>query len=310
MEKSKKMRYKKIMQTTQDLQRLTKQASIASLATAFSLIVIKGLTFFMTGSVAILSGLFDSVQDLMTSGVNYYAVKQSNEPADSHHRFGHGKAQALGGIIQGGIIVLASLFLLRESFQRLLSPQPIAHAGAAIFITLIAIVITVVLVRFQTFVIKKTNCLSIKADRAHYTGDVWMNVGVICSVIFSHFFGLLFLDALFGIGVSFYLLFVVYQILKESIAMLMDAEMPGAFRQNIKKIVLACPDVQYMADLKTRLSGDQIFIQFCIRLDENLTLRQAHVITDEIEAAILRKYPQAHIIIHPEPFCPHKEKKS
>ena len=280
---------------------LMKQASYASVIVAAALIILKGITFLLTGAVSILSSLLDSVQDMLTSIVNMIAVKHATEPADRKHRFGHGKAQALGGLVQSFIIALAAIVLLIESCRRFLNPMPISHITMGVVITLFAILMTLILVRFQTVVVQKTQSLSIKADRAHYAGDVFMNIGVLVSIFVSYYTGWLYVDSLFGISVAIYLGVTVYQVLKESFSMLMDTEMPEEFRKQIKEITLSFPEVIVIHDLKTRQSGSVAFVQFCIHLEEALTLRQAHDITDKIEHQIKRRFPDTSVIIHAEP---------
>ena len=284
-----------------DKNKLMKRASHASMATATVLIILKLITFLITGSMAILSSLFDSIQDAMTSTVNLIAIRHATEPADKEHSFGHGKAHALGGVSQAFIIAIASLFLLKESIHRLFAPQEITQIGLGIGITVFALVLTLVLIRFQKYVIRKTGSLSIKADMAHYTGDIMMNVGVVVSMVLSYYLEWTCVDALFGIGVAIYLLVVVYQITIESFKMLMDTEMPSSFRKKITDIVLDFPQVIELHDLKTRQSGDCIFIQFCIHMHKDLTLEAAHDIADQIELAITHKVPDAQVIIHFEP---------
>lgn len=281
---------------------LMRKATFASIFTAIALIVLKFMTFVLTGSMAMLSTLLDSIQDSMTSFINFIAVKHATEPADKEHHFGHGKAQALGGAAQGIIIAIASFLLICESVSRLFNPKVITDIGLGIAITGIAIIATFFLVRFQKYVIKKTNSLSIKADMLHYEGDILMNVGVIVSMVLSYYLKWTFIDSLFGIAVGLYLLHVVYTILKESVGMLMDTEMPGFVRDEIKKIALSHKDVHEIYDLKTRQSGEDIFIQFCIRLDQELTLKRAHDITDELERQIRKVIPDSAVIIHPEPL--------
>lgn len=281
---------------------LMRKATFASIITAISLIILKFITFVLTGSMAMLSTLLDSIQDSMTSFINFIAIKHATEPADKEHRFGHGKAQALGGAAQGIIIAVASFLLICESVNRLFTPKFITDIGLGISITAVAIIATFFLVRFQKYVIKKTNSLSIKADMLHYEGDISMNIGVIISMVLSYYLNWTFVDSLFGIAVGLYLLTVVYKILKESVGMLMDTEMPTSLRDTIKKITLNHKDVHDIYDLKTRQSGEDIFIQFCIRLDQELTLKQAHDITDEIEHEIHKVIPDSAVIIHPEPL--------
>ena len=280
---------------------LMKQAGRASLLVAMTLIVMKLATFLMTGSVAILSTLFDSAQDLMTSGVNMIAIHQSIEPADDEHRFGHGKAQALGSLIQSFIIAGAALFLLFESVRRFCEPKGLIHIGIGILITVIAIVVTALLVYFQSFVIHKTGSLSIKADRAHYSGDILMNIGVIISMLMSHYIGWMRVDAIFGIAVSFYLFFIVYQIAVEAFRMLMDTEVPGSFRHDIIELAYSFSEVTGVYGLKTRQSGSNAFVQFCVQLKNSMTLQEVHEITDNIEKKIQERFPGTEVIIHPEP---------
>lgn len=296
------------MSEKKSFNRLLKTASIASVLTAIMLIVVKVIAYFVTGSVSILSSLFDSVQDFMTSAVNYAAVRHSTQPADKEHRFGHGKAEAIGSLIQGVIIFSAALFLLKESIGRFFNAEPIKEISFGAGITVFAIVVTVILVRFQSYVIKKTNSLSIKADQAHYTGDILMNVGVIVSMMAAYYFELYIIDALFGVGVSLYLFFAVFGVAKEAVAMLMDTELDDSIRQEIEDEALSYTEVKRITDLKTRSSGDVMFIQFCAQMNPDLTLKKAHDIADLIEAGIVKKYPQAQMIIHLEPALQKEEK--
>lgn len=296
------------MKKKTNLNGLLKAASVASVLTAILLIGVKGIAYLITGSVSILSSLFDSVQDFMTSAVNYAAVKHSIQPADKEHRFGHGKAEGIGSLIQGVIIFGAAFFLFKESLIRFFETEPIKDISFGVWITVFSIIITIVLVRFQSYVIKKTNSLSIKADQAHYTGDILMNVGVIISMLAAYYFELYVIDALFGIGVAVYLFVVVFGVAKEAIAMLMDTELDDSVRSDIEKEVLSYKEVQGISDLKTRKSGGVVFIQFCAQMDESLTLKKAHDIADLIEEGIQKKYEGAQIIIHLEPALT-KDKK-
>ena len=249
--------------------KLMKQAGLASVTVALTLIILKTVTFLITGSVAILSSLFDSTQDLLTSGVNMVAIHHATEPADREHRFGHGKAQGIGSLIQAVIIAIASAFLMIESIRRFCNPEPLEKVSLGLIITIVAIMMTFFLIRFQSYVIRETKSLSIGADRAHYTGDIMMNIGVIISLICSYYLGWEKVDSVFGISVSLYLFVVVYQILKDSFSMLMDKEMPEEFRKNIHDIARSFPEVTLIHDLKTRQSGSHAFVQFSIHLDDS-----------------------------------------
>ncbi len=280
---------------------LLRLASISTVGVAILLILIKLVSYLLTGSVAILSSLFDSIQDCGTSIVSFIAIRHSLCPADKEHQFGHGKAQAIGCLVQVVIIVLSALFLLKESICMIFNPSPITHYGFGAFSMVLVLVFTVGLVMFQSYVIKKTNSMSIKAEKAHYVGDIAMNVGVILALSATYFFDIMYIDAIFGIGVSGYLFLSSWHIYKDCCNVLMDAQLPESVCNKITDIVASHKMVKKMHHLKTRQSGDNMFIQFCITLDKTLNLQQAHLITEEIEHQLHQSFQDMEVLIHYEP---------
>ena len=79
-------------------ERLLKIATGASVLVAIILVIIKGLAWLKTGSVAMLGSLLDSILDAGAAGLNMYFVRKALRPADETHRFGHGKAEPIGGL--------------------------------------------------------------------------------------------------------------------------------------------------------------------------------------------------------------------
>ncbi len=282
-------------------QKLMIQASYASIGVTIILLVLKFLAFLMTNSVAVLSSLFDSIQDLTTSGINFFAVRHSIAPADKEHRFGHGKAQAIGGLVQAIIIFVSALILIFQSCQHWNNHQIPNVFSFGTILLLISILLTFLLLKFQKYVIQKTNSISIRADMAHYSGDIGMNSGVIISLLASTLFNIYWLDILFGIGVGLYLCNVTWKIAKEAVGILMDQEMPQHIQEKIKKITLSIPDVQNIKDLKTRQSGSCLFIQMVVLMNPDLTLKAAHQRSDLIECKLHEAFHDSEIILHLEP---------
>lgn len=276
-------------------------ASWASIGVALTLILLKALAFIGTGSIAILSTLFDSVQDLMTSLINFIAVKHSIQPADKKHRFGHGKAQGIGSLIQSLIILISGGILIYTSCQRLCHQTTPTELSIGFWIIGVALILTFTLIRFQKYVVRLTGSLSIKSDMSHYTGDILMNTGVLISLICSYFIKTGWLDALFGVGVGLYLIKVSYDIISQAIEMLMDTELPQELRHKIKESVLSIKEIHQITDLKTRQSGNKIFIQMTLHMTDSITLKKAHQLADQAEYIIHTDFPDSEIILHLEP---------
>jgi len=287
--------------------RLMRLATYASVATACTLIVVKLGAWAMTGSVALLSTLIDSSLDAAASIINLWAVRHALTPADNEHRFGHGKAEPLAGLGQAAFIVGSGALLLAEAVSRLQHPVTVTNTDIGVAVMAFSILLTALLVRFQKKVLSKTNSVAISADSLHYTGDVLINGSVIVSLLLGAKLGWTWIDPVFAIAIAAYLLWNAWQISLNSFDMLMDRELPEEDRLRIKEIARSHPDVRGMHDLRTRLSGQQGFIQLHLALDDDLTLVKAHDIADQVERAIMDAFPQFDVIIHQDPVSVHEE---
>ena len=275
-------------------------ATYASISVALVLIVAKTIAWGASGSVSLLATLIDSTLDAMASLLNLVAVRHALSPADKEHRFGHGKAEALAGLGQAAFIAGSAGFLLLESGRRMLHPVPLESYGPGVLVMLFSIAATLSLLVFQRYVIRKTGSTAIKADALHYRTDVLVNASVIVALWLS-VQGWAGFDALFAIAIAIYILYSAWEIVKQALDHLMDRELPNAERENIKRIAIAHTAVRGLHDLRTRRAGMATFIQLHLELDDDLTLLQAHKISDEVEWSLQAAYPGAEIIIHTDP---------
>ncbi|NWF37576.1 cation diffusion facilitator family transporter [Mariprofundus sp. NF] len=286
--------------SSEEKARLMKLATYASTSVALTLIICKMVAWLMTDSVSLMATLIDSCLDALASIINLVAVRHALAPADKQHRFGHGKAEALAGLGQATFITGSALFLLLEAISHFWNPQPISEMPVGVAIMVVSIVATYGLMMFQQHVINKTDSTAIKADRLHYKTDLLVNGSVIIALLLAYY-GWAGFDPLFALLIAGYILYSAWEIVQESLGLLMDREMPDEDRQKIKAIVRGHPKALGMHDLRTRTSGMTIFIQLHLELDDSLTLMQAHTISDEVEALLLAEYPGAEIIIHEDP---------
>ncbi|MDV7340111.1 cation diffusion facilitator family transporter [Terasakiella sp. A23] len=280
---------------------LMRAATYASVSVAVILIVVKFYAWLATDSVSLLSTLVDSVLDAGASLVNLIAIHFALQPADSEHRFGHGKAEPLAGLMQSGFIFASALFLIIETGNRFLNPSAVENSEMGIIVMVISIGLTVALVLFQKYVVRKTKSVAVSADSLHYTTDILVNVGVIVALVVAAYTDWLWFDPLVAGVIAIYILYSVREIAVEAMDLLMDREFEEEERANIMKIVLEHPGVLGGHDLRTRSSGPQSFIQLHLVLDGNLTLRDSHAIADEVEFKLGEAYPDAEILIHQDP---------
>jgi ferrous-iron efflux pump FieF len=281
---------------------LMRLAGLASVGVAALLIAIKLYAFVATNSVSLLSSLFDSALDLGASVVNLIAIRTAVTPADAEHRFGHGKAEPLAGLVQVAFILGSSLLLLFEVGQHFLQRQQVTEEATGIVVMAVSIGLTLGLILFQRHVIRRTDSMAVQADSAHYFSDFLANAAVILALVLSGQLGWWWIDPLFGLAVALFIAWTAISIGRAALDMLMDREMSDRDRDRIKLIVRAHPEVFGLHELRTRVAGQDCFIQFHLDLKPEISLKEAHRISDAVEASLIEAFPGAEVIIHQDPL--------
>ncbi|WP_404335631.1 cation diffusion facilitator family transporter [Sphingomonas sp. MMS12-HWE2-04] len=280
---------------------LARRAALASVASAILLGSLKAYAAWRTGSVAVLASLADSVLDLVASLVTLAGVHWAAQPADDDHRFGHGKAEALAALFQVGVIAISAFAILLRASQRLMDHVPSSDAEFGIGVSIIAIVVTLALTRYQASVIRRTGSIAIGADRIHYQSDLFLNVAVIAALALDQYAGLAGADAIFGIVIAFWLLFGAWRASVDAIDQLMDKEWPEEKRQRFVEVAARHPELIGLHDLRTRTSGAKDFVQFHIWMDAEMTIAASHDVVEKLERELAEEFPGTEVLIHVDP---------
>lgn len=287
--------------TPRQAARLMRAATHASVTVAVTLVAAKLVAWLMTDSVSLLSTLLDSLLDAVASAINLVAVHHALRPADDDHRFGHGKAEPLAGLAQAAFISGSAVFLIVQAGQRLLHPRPVVNPEVGYVVLAISIVLTVALLFFQKYVVRRTGSVAIGADSLHYQTDVLVNASIVVSLVLSTRLGWWAADPLFALAIAGYILRGALGIGFKALHLLMDRELPEADRDNIREITIAVPGVLGVHDVRTRSSGPQVFIQLHLELRDDMALDAAHDIALAVERALLDAFPRAEVLVHPDP---------
>jgi len=282
--------------------RLIRLAGFASVSVALTLVILKVWAWLATGSIAMLGSLADSLLDLLASMMTLVAVRFALEPPDREHRFGHGKLEAIAGLVQSCIITASASYVGLEAISRLLVPEAIEAPIAGTLVMLVSLALTISLLLFQRIVVRQTRSIAISADAMHYRADVLTNLAVLAAIAASTWFGWHRADPILGLMVVVVILSSIRAIVLQSLDVLLDRELSADLRAEILQIASRNSEVLGVHDLRTRTSGTHEFIQFHLELKPELSLTRSHEISDEVEAAVKQHFPRAEVIIHADPF--------
>mgnify|MGYP005990424533 CR=1 FL=1 len=281
-----------------------KKATVVSSSVAALLTIMKLVIGIASGSVAVLASAIDSVLDMFVSLFNYFAISNSEKPADREFNYGRGKIEALASVIEGTIITISGLFLLYQAIVKAINGEVSKYMGISITVMVISLIITVSLVIYLNKIAKKTNSMVIKADALHYKTDVYSNVAVLSSLILVHLTGYEIIDVLVGSGIALYIIYSSYELIHDGVLVLLDRAVDSDIVNKIEEIIKSKDKVNTHHLLKTREAGHQTFVEVHLVFDCIITLMDAHRVSDKIEQEIedLDKNRDWIINIHMDPY--------
>jgi ferrous-iron efflux pump FieF len=283
-----------------DATRLNLSAGLASVTVAGLLVVLKLWALGETGALSVAASLADSAMDLMVSLGAMAAMLYAARPPDEDHVFGHSSAEDLAALGQSLFILISAGVITWASVKRLITARPehLTAEGSGIIAMILSILLTLVLIVWQTRVARRTGNKVVKADRLHYLGDLLPNLGAIASLWASSRFGLIQIDSVMALGAAGMLTIGALKIGRGAWDALMDRAADPEVIEGIATLAQNWPGVHGFHDLKTRTAGSKIFVHLHIELDGDLTLREAHDIGAGLRRTILLAYPQTDVIIH------------
>ncbi|MEI8176112.1 MAG: cation diffusion facilitator family transporter [Candidatus Omnitrophota bacterium] len=288
---------------------LEKQSAAgSSVVAALGLTAFKIVVGVLTGSLGILAEAAHSGLDLVAAVITAFAVKKSDKPADGEHHYGHGKVESLSAFIETILLLFTCLWIISAAIQRIFSGKLDIEVNLWSFIVMgVSIVIDISRSRMLYRTAKKYKSQALEADALHFSTDIWSSavvvLGLLCVKMSDWFKGYEFLhyaDAVAAIVVALIVVQVAAKLGKRTIDALLDSA-PIGLDKKIISIVAALPEVNDCHHVRVRLLGAQIFVDLHIHIDGDLSLREVHRITDDIERAIQRLAPGADITVHPEP---------
>jgi cation diffusion facilitator family transporter len=281
-----------------------KKATIISSSIAFVLTVIKLTVGILSNSVSLLASAIDSVLDLGVSLFNYFAIINSEKPADKYFNYGRGKIEALASVVEGTIITISGIFLFYTAIKKYITKETSFYLEESIWIMIISLIITICLVVYLNFVANKTNNMVIKADALHYKTDVWTNIAVLLSLFFVSLTKIELFDVIIGGAISIYIVYNAYELIKNGVLVLLDRALEDNITNSIKEIFKSQQAINNYHFLKTRTAGNFNFVDVHLVFDCVITLVDAHKVSDIVEKEIKKLDTQKTWIIniHLDPY--------
>ncbi|WP_343502725.1 cation diffusion facilitator family transporter [Alloyangia pacifica] len=290
---------------------MTRSVKIAlgSVFVGILVLTIKTFAWWLTGSVALMSDALESIVNVATALAALLAIHIASQPADADHPFGHHKAEYFSAVLEGVLIVVAAVLILREAWGAWQQPEAIQQVGLGLAINLAAGAINALWCYVLLREGRKLNSPALVADGKHLLTDVFSSAGVAVGVGAAALTGWLWLDAALAALVAVNILWSGWQVIRGSVGGLMDAAVPEAELADMRAVISANAEGAVEAhDLRSRRAGQAVFLEFHLVVPGEMSVDAAHEICDRIEHALQEKIDGCRVTIHVEPE--HKAKHS
>ncbi|MBL8526270.1 MAG: cation transporter, partial [Burkholderiales bacterium] len=262
----------------------------------------KGLAWWLTGSVGLLSDALESFVNLAAAIVALWLLKVAARPPDDEHSFGHDKAEYFASGIEGIFILAAATGIALTAVPRFLHPEPLQQVGWGLAVSAVAALVNLVVGQILIRAGKAHHSITLEADGQHLMMDVWTSAGVIAAVALVAATDWLRLDPLIAIAVAAHICLTGVRLMRRSVSGLMDSALPREERDRVQAILERhrAAGVDYHA-LRTRQAGHRRFVYFHLLVPGAWSVEKGHNLMEDIEGEIRASLPYATVIAHLEP---------
>jgi cation diffusion facilitator family transporter len=276
--------------------------AIGSLVLGVIVLALKYVAYWITGSIALYSDALESVVNVATAVAALLTVYIAAQPADANHPYGHHKAEYFSAMLEGAMIIVAAILIMREAFYAFLNPKTLEAPVEGLLVNGFATVLNGAWCWLLLSQGRRQRSPALVADGWHLFSDVVSSAGVAVGVLLVIATGWSILDPALAALVALNIIWSGWRVLKTSMGGLMDEAVSEKTLARIRQLISEHAEGALEAhDVRTRHAGRVTFIEFDLVVPGHMTVAQAHSICDRLEQALKDDDEHAVVTIHVEP---------
>lgn len=264
---------------------------------------IKVLAWLWTGSNAILSDALESIVNLVAGSFALYSVIIAGKPKDESHPYGHGKIEFLSAGLEGTLIAIAGTAILVKAIYNFWYPQALHSVDVGLWLTLLTGGINFIMGQYLQKSAHRLKSLTLEADGKHLSSDAWSSAGLGLGLLLIWLTGLSWMDNAIAVIMGLYILFTGYQLMRKSLAGVMDEADYVLIEQLIT--ILNQHRQSHWVDVhnfRVIKYGADLHIDCHVTLPWYLSLQEAHQSISEVEKIIgAEAEHKIELFIHADP---------
>lgn len=246
----------------------------------------------VSGSLALISDALHNLSDVISVVLAYIAHRIGLRPQTQKSTFGYKRAEILAAFINAITLIAVSVYLLVEAGERFLNPREVDYQWMLWLgiLGFFANGISVLMLQHD-----KEENLNIRAAYLHLIGDALTSLAVIAGAIFIWLFKVYWIDPLVTVLISVYIFIHTFEILKESVAILMQFAPAEINQQEVIAVLLKIPEIKEVHHVHLwRLADHQIYFEAHLTLSEDLSVSESEPITEKAKQLLVNRFNITH----------------
>ncbi|MEG2539855.1 MAG: cation diffusion facilitator family transporter, partial [Clostridium sp.] len=266
------------------------------------LFILKFTVGFLVSSVAVIADAFNNLSDAASSFITIVGFKLASKPADKNHPYGHGRVEYISALIIAFLVILVGFQFTKSSIDRIMNPVPVEFQVIPFILLVISIGFKVWLGMFNKSLGNKINSTSLKATATDCFGDVLITTVVVIS-LFASKFTVFPIDGYIGVGVSLFILYAGYNLVKDTVSPLIGEAPDKELIEDIEKRLLSYDYITGVHDLIIHNYGPgRTMASIHAEIPSNIDIMSIHEVIDKAERDISDEL-SLHLVIHMDPIC-------
>ena len=275
-------------------------ASIVCIACNIVLCAAKGAIGAAAGSVAIVADALNNLSDASSNIISLFGFKLASKPADAEHPYGHGRFEYLSGLAVAVLILIIGVELVRSSFEKILSPEPVEFSIAIVAVLALSILVKLWMALFNKRIGTRINSNTLMATAADSRNDVIATAAVLAATLASEFLGI-DLDGWAGLAVGAFIIYSGAELVRDTVDPLLGKAPDPEFVQHIYRKITSYPGVLDTHDLIVHDYGPgRRFASAHVEMAAEMDPLKSHDIIDNIEEAF-REEENILLVLHYDP---------
>ncbi|MEW4922314.1 cation diffusion facilitator family transporter [Algibacter sp. 2305UL17-15] len=257
--------------------------------------VIGGL---ISGSLSLLSDALHNFSDVLSLIISYIANRLTKKKASVQKTFGYKRAEILAAFINAATLMIVAVLLIIEAVERFENPQEI-ESDLVIWLSIVAILGN----GFSVLLLKKDSevNMNMKSAYLHLLTDMMASVAVLIGGLLMKYYQLYWVDSVLTLAIALYLIWMGFDLLKNSTKVLMLFTPDTIPIQKIVDEINAFKAIKNVHHVHVwQLNEEEIHLEAHIDFHQDITLSQFDTILQDIEELVFHKYDINHVNIQPE----------